>query len=100
MTAKYDLRLGLLTECFILVESAMFALKSCTLRTVHFVPILSTFSSSTYQIMYVETSHFQFQHFQRSVVRKSFNGKVTSKIDFSDFFAHFMLPLLTLKLEV
>ena len=33
-----------------------------------------------------------------TVARKSFNGKLTAKIDFS--IGHFMLPLLMLTLEV
>ena len=47
--------------------------------------------------MYGETLDFQSQVLA-TVARKSFNGKLTAKIEFP--IGHFMIPLLMLTLEV
>ena len=55
------------------------------------------FGPNPYQIMYGETFRLSVSAFA-TVTLKSFNGKFAVKIDF--LMVHFMLPLLTLTLEV
>ena len=64
---------------------------------VHLVQISPACGPNMYQIMSGESSDFQVSVFV-TVAQKSFNDKFTPKIDFP--IRYFMLPLLTLILEV
>ena len=64
--------------------------KFCTFWTIQF-------GSNTYQIMYGKNLRLVVSAFAK-VAPKSFNGKFAVNIDFP--MGHFMLPLLTLTLEI
>ena len=68
----------------------------CTLQTIQFGSKFTSMSN-TYQIMYGENFSLSVSAFA-TVARKIFKDKFSSKIKFQ--IRHFILPLLTLALEV